>query len=180
MYIIIDLEATCWNTSIKKDNEIIEIGAVLIDKDYNKIGEYQTFIKPVKNPVLSEFCKELTSISQKDVDSAQEFPLGFEKFTNWLAEKSKRRIEDIVFCSWGYYDKKQLKKDCAFHDIKYPFSTHRSLKHEFAKKLKHKPVGMKKALRICKIKLEGTHHRALSDTQNITKIFIKEKMAEWS
>jgi inhibitor of KinA sporulation pathway (predicted exonuclease) len=54
------------------------------------------------------------------------------------------------------------------------------LKHEFAKKLKHKPVGMKKALRICKIKLKGTHHRALSDTQNITKIFIKEKMAEWS
>ncbi|MCF7887559.1 MAG: exonuclease domain-containing protein, partial [Candidatus Omnitrophica bacterium] len=118
MYIIIDLEATCWNTSIKKDNEIIEIGAVLIDKDYNKIGEYQTFIKPVKNPVLSEFCKELTSISQKDVDSAQEFPLGFKKFTSWLTEKSKRRIEDIVFCSWGYYDKKQLEKDCAFHDVK--------------------------------------------------------------
>lgn len=180
MYIIIDLEATCWNISIKKDNEIIEIGAVLIDKNYNKIGEYQTFIKPVKNPVLSEFCKELTSIRQKDVDNAQEFSLGFKKFISWLAEKSKRRIEDIVFCSWGYYDKKQLIKDCSFHNVNYPFAEHRSLKHEFAKKRKMKPAGMKKALRICKIELEGIHHRALSDAKNITKIFIKEKMADYS
>jgi inhibitor of KinA sporulation pathway (predicted exonuclease) len=180
MYIIIDLEATCWRTSNKGENEIIEIGAVLINKSYNILGEYQTFIKPARNPVLSEFCTSLTSITQKDVDRAEKFPVAFKKFIHWLAEKSKCDIKNIVFCSWGYYDKKQLKKDCAFHDVKYPFLIHRSLKHEFAKKLKHKPVGMKKALRICKIELEGTHHRALSDTRNITKIFIKEKMAEWS
>jgi len=32
-------------------------------------------------------------------------------------------------------------------------------------------IGMKKALQICGIKSEGTHHRALDDTKNITKIF---------
>lgn len=177
MYIIIDLEATCWGNSIKKDNEIIEIGAVLIDSNYNKTGEYQTFIKPVRNPILSEFCKELTSISQEEIDNAQKFPLVLKNFINWIEKTAGSDIKNIIFCSWGYYDDKQLKRDCALHNVKYPFSKHRSLKHEFAKRRKIKTVGMKKALQICSIELKGTHHRALSDTLNITNIFIKEKMA---
>lgn len=177
MYIIIDLEATCWKSSDKRENETIELGAVLIDKNYKTLAEYQAFIKPVRNPVLSEFCKNLTSIKQEEVDNADIFPITFEKFTKWLTTTAKCNIGNIVFCSWGYYDKKQLKKDCAFHDIKYPFSEHRSLKHEFAKRRNMKTVGMKRGLRICGIKLKGTHHRALSDAKNITKIFIEEKMA---
>ncbi|MCJ8344833.1 hypothetical protein MJH12_04780 [bacterium] len=51
--IIIDLEATCCSrSSIPKDEmEIIEIGAVAID-------EYSVFIRPVRNLILTDFCKE--------------------------------------------------------------------------------------------------------------------------
>jgi len=174
MYLIIDLEATCWEYP-EKEKEIIEIGAVLIDKNYKILGEYQSFVRPVKNPILSKFCKDLTSITQEEVDNAEIFPVVFEKFINWVIQTAKCKIEDITLCSWGYYDKKQLMKDCQFHNIKYPFITHRSIKHEFAKKRRTKPVGLKKALEICGIKFEGTHHRALDDAKNIAKIFIKEK-----
>ncbi|MFH1504785.1 MAG: hypothetical protein ABIH08_05320 [Candidatus Omnitrophota bacterium] len=61
--------------------------------------------------------------------------------------------------------------------MKYPFLEHRSLKHEFAEKRQHKPIGMKKTLQICGIELEGVHHRALDDSKNIAKIFTHEKMA---
>ena len=179
MYIIIDLEATCWENSHKGESEIIEIGAVIVDTYYKILGKYQTFIKPTKNPVLSQYCKDLTSISQKEVDDAEIFPVVFENFINWTNENVKCNIESIIFCSWGYYDKRQLMKDCVFHSIKYPFSNHRSLKHEFAKQRKIKPVGMKRALQMCEIKLKGTHHRALDDTENITQIFIKDKMAQY-
>jgi inhibitor of KinA sporulation pathway (predicted exonuclease) len=149
---------------------------VLLNNSYEILGKFQAFIKPIKNPILSEFCKKLTSIQQKDIDNALKFPFAFRKFIKWVEETAKCKIQDITFCSWGYYDKKQLTKDCKLHNIKYPFLVHRSIKHEFAKKENIKPPGLKKALGICGFKLEGTHHRALDDAKNIAKIFIKERI----
>ena len=66
--VIVDLEATCLRER-KPDfiSEIIEIGAVKIDDD-KIIEEMSLFVKPTINPILSDFCTELTSISQEDVD----------------------------------------------------------------------------------------------------------------
>jgi len=178
IYLIIDLEATCWENHHDRDNmETIEIGAVLVDNNYKTIGEYQTFIKPIKNLKLSKFCKDLTSIRQEDVNNAEIFPIAFAKFIKWAETKSKENVKNIVFCSWGYYDEKQLIKDCELHNITYPFQTHHSIKHKFAemKNLK-KAIGMLKALQICKIPLDGTHHRGIDDAKNIAKIFIQEKI----
>jgi len=178
MYLIIDLEATCWENHRNKDNmETIEIGAVLVNNDYEVIEGYQIFIKPIKNPKLSEFCKDLTSIKQEDVNNAEIFPIAFAKFIKWVEIKSKESIKNIIFCSWGYYDKKQLVKDCELHDINYPFQVHYSIKHKFAeiKNLK-KAIGMVKTLQMCKISLDGTHHRGIDDAKNIAKIFIQEKI----
>ena len=174
-YLIIDLEATCWENDCKKgENEIIEFGAIFLDDNYDSLGQFQSFVKPVKNPILSKFCKNLTSIKQKEVDKAVFFPLAFNNLIKWAEETANHEIKYLSFCSWGYYDKNQLIKDCQIHNIEYPFSNHRSLKHEFAKKRGIKPVGMKKALQICDIELTGSHHRALDDAKNIAKIFITE------
>lgn len=181
MYLIIDLEATCGQGFYnKEENEIIEIGAILLDKEYKILRDFQTFVKPKRFPVLSEFCQRLTSIRQQDVDRAEPFPVAFKKFIQWVEKLTGSSIKEVNFCSWGYYDKNQLMKDCQFHNIEYPFSTHRSLKHEFGKKRNIKPPGMKRALEICGLKLEGAHHRALDDVRNIAKIFIAEKMADYT
>jgi len=51
--------------------EIIEIGAVMVEaQGLTVIDEFQTFIKPVRYPILTEFCKSLTSITQEQVDQA--------------------------------------------------------------------------------------------------------------
>lgn len=181
MYLIIDLEATCRQGDYKKgENEIIEIGAVLLNKNYKILGECHVFIQPKRNPVLSEFCRQLTSINQQDVDSAEDFPSAFNKFIQWTEETSNSSLQNITFCSWGYYYKNQLIKDCQLHNIEYPFSAHRSLKHEFSKKRNIKPTGMKMALQICGIEFKGVHHRALDDAKNIAEIFVKEKMADYA
>ena len=75
-YVIFDLEATCWDSGAKTNNqinEIIEIGAVKLGENLAQVGTFQTFIKPTKNPILSDFCVELTSIKQRDVDNAPYF-----------------------------------------------------------------------------------------------------------
>ncbi|MDJ0577463.1 MAG: 3'-5' exonuclease [Xenococcaceae cyanobacterium MO_234.B1] len=62
-FLIIDLEATCSDTKqiSRRKMEIIEIGAVMVEaENLNIVSEFQTFIKPVRNPILTDFCTKLT------------------------------------------------------------------------------------------------------------------------
>lgn len=175
-YIILDLEATCWkNRSLKKQNEIIEIGALKINKDGVILNEFCAFVKPKLNPILSDFCKELTTITQEEVDIAETYEIVIEKFKNWISLD-----EEYILCSWGFYDKNQFLKDCELHKLDDNWLiNHISLKHQYAeiKNLK-RPIGMVNALKKEKIKLEGTHHRGIDDARNITKIF-KANFGKW-
>ena len=178
MYLIIDLEATCWRYSKGHhgENEIIEIGAVVLDDTREVLGEIQRFVRPVRNPTLSEFCKQLTSIRQSDVDTAQIFPDVLADFQKQVEDISGKRLADLVFCSWGDYDRKQLMKDCQYHRVPYPFGVHWNVKKEFAKRRRIRPVGIARALNILRMPLEGTHHRGIDDARNIAKIFRHEVM----
>ncbi|MEM6804028.1 MAG: 3'-5' exonuclease [Bacteroidota bacterium] len=84
-YIVLDLEATCWEKKGKqRKSEIIEIGAVAIDEVGNSVGEFSAFVKPLRHPELSDFCKSLTSIKQEDVDTAKVFPEVLQDFQDWI------------------------------------------------------------------------------------------------
>jgi 3'-5' exoribonuclease 1 len=175
-YIIVDLEATCWERKDKLPNEIIEIGAVCIDENKNIAGETDLFVKPKVHPKLSEFCTELTSITQEMVDWAPLFPDALQQFQAWI----KSFGEEYILCSWGFYDRVQFENDCKLHKLDTSWLHHHiSLKHQYAKIKNIKPVGMKAALKKEAISLEGTHHRGLDDAKNISKIFVKY-FADWS
>ena len=170
-YIIFDLEATCWEHRGKIENmEIIEIGAVKLESaSFNIIDEFQSFVKPINNPVLSDFCIKLTSITQQQIDTAKNFNEVFPNFINWIGG------ENFQICSWGEYDLNQLKADCTRHSIKLPGTiekNHRNLKAEFAAFFNQKPCGMKRALKHLKINSDGIHHRGIDDARNIAKIAI--------
>ncbi len=170
-FLIIDLEATCCNQKsiLRHQMEIIEIGAVMLNRQTWEIDdEFQQFIKPVRNPQLTPFCKELTSISQQQVDAAPNFPEAMSKLTAWM-----NLFPNHIFCSWGNYDKSQFLQDCKFHDVPYPFGAeHRNIKTEFSEYLgvSHK-FGMAKALQHLGMKLQGTHHRGIDDARNIAAIY---------
>ena len=62
--------------------EIIEIGAVMVDREtLSIVDEFQTFIKPIRHPILTDFCKQLTSITQSQVDTAPTFPAAIDVST---------------------------------------------------------------------------------------------------
>ena len=178
MFLVIDFEATCWKDNLANvknpQNEIIEVGAVLVGNDYKVIGSTYCFIKPTINTVLSNFCKELTTITQDQIDNADVFYIAWPAFQKDIESLTNERFEDIVFCSWGYYDKKQLAKDCKLHNIPFPFKYHFSVKHEFATRRKIKPCGVSKAIKFLDMEFDGTLHRGIDDARNIAKIFIKE------
>lgn len=176
-YIILDLEATCWKErSIDKQNEIIEIGAVKFDSIGNALGEFNAFVKPKLNPELSEFCVQLTSITQAEIDAAEPYPIVITKFQDWINLDT-----EYLLCSWGFYDRSQFEKDCRLHGLRFDWvHRHISLKHQYTSIANvKKPVGMGKALRNENLTLEGTHHRGIDDARNISKIFLKH-LNKWS
>ena len=170
-YIILDLEATCWATRTEKQSEIIEIGAVEVNADRQLVSEFCEFVKPEIHPQLSDFCIELTTITQQQVDDADHFTHVIERFKEWIGVGQS----PYMLCSWGFYDRKKLEEDCQRfgHSIDW-LRHHISVKHQHGKfsGLK-RPVGMGRALAYENIPLDGTHHRGIDDARNITKIFLK-------
>jgi len=167
-YVIVDLEATCWESGHSRDQmEIIEIGAVLLPSAADKPSdEFARFIRPAIEPTLSDFCKNLTSIAQTDVDNADTFPTVFDDFLKWIG------ADQYVLCSWGAYDLNQFRLDCQRHGIPFPdqFERHINLKKEFASLFNVKPCGMATALKRVGIPLKGTHHRGIDDARNIASL----------
>jgi 3'-5' exoribonuclease 1 len=178
-YVIVDLEATCWKKgSVPERMEIIEIGAVMLKSASGPVfGEFSEFVKPAYRPVLSAFCKELTSIRQEDVAGADEFRAVFGRFMDWIGDES------FSWCSWGAYDIKQLRIECDRHGLDFSESLeqHLNLKNVFAKLKGVKPRGMRNALSMLGISMEGTHHRGIDDARNIAKIaeLVLPYMEEW-
>lgn len=169
--VIVDVEATCCDDGSfpREEMEIIEVGAVAVDSLTGSIEtEFQAFIRPVRHPLLTGFCKELTSISQEEVDLADDFPVTMNHFREWLGE-----VEEYDFCSWGFYDRRQFEQDASFHSVPYPFTgAHRNLKIEFADMVgSKKNFGVGGALRKLGLEFEGTPHRGIDDARNIARIY---------
>ena len=176
-YIIFDLEASCWlGRPPHGVNEIIEIGAVMVN-DYGDVeSKFTRFVKPTVNPVLSDFCRKLTSITQEDIDHSRTFPHVIEEFMDWVGVDE----ESYTLISWGKYDREQLRQDCVLHRLDTEWLDHHfNLKPAFKtlRNLKEEP-GLKKAVKMEGFEFTGVHHRAISDAENLTKIFIKY-FKEW-
>jgi 3'-5' exoribonuclease 1 len=170
--LVVDLEATCCDLqSIPRHQmETIEIGAVIVNiASLEIIDEFQTFIKPSRHPVLTEFCLQLTSITQNQVDTAPTFPAAIKLWQPWLAQFDK-----TIFGSWGAFDRKQFQQDSKHHQIDLPYpvsSNHINLKELFSTTQSlNKRYGMTQALNLAHITLTGTHHRGIDDARNISKL----------
>jgi inhibitor of KinA sporulation pathway (predicted exonuclease) len=169
-YLVIDLEATCdADHAIPRDQtEIIEIGAVLCDAEsLAPVGEFQTFVKPVRHPRLTPFCTRLTSITQAQVDGAPPFRVAIQNLSAWLRDK-----RPFLFCSWGDYDKNQFEREARKQAMVLPLGReHLNLKEAFRRRSgDDKKLGVGQALGRVGIRFDGTAHRGIDDARNIARL----------
>lgn len=91
--LVIDLEATCWETvnpagqpqSIES-MEIIEFGCALATRQGDLLDSRSFLVRPTRFPRLSDFCRNLTGITQEMVDQAPAFPEAVAALNDWLGE----------------------------------------------------------------------------------------------
>ncbi|MEG1614303.1 MAG: 3'-5' exonuclease, partial [Oscillospiraceae bacterium] len=96
-YVIMDLE---WNTAYshrfgKYINEIIEIGAIMLDENRETVSTFSSFIKPQIEKKLRSRVKILTNITNDDISDGESFLTVLENFNSWVGE------EETIFLSWG-------------------------------------------------------------------------------
>jgi inhibitor of KinA sporulation pathway (predicted exonuclease) len=171
--LVVDLEATCWADAHhpREEMETIEFGGVLVRlSDLRTIDERSWFVKPTLHPQLSGFCTELTSITQKQVDTGLPFEQVCQRLATWLEPYR----EQLAWGSWGNYDRRQLEKDGRRAGLPSPLAAypHFNLKDVFAKHHgigKPRP-GMRRALNLCGLMMEGAHHRGIDDARNIARM----------
>lgn len=151
--------------------EIIEIGAIRINRYGEVMGEFNEFIRPVLNPFLSAYCQELTTIEQPDINRARRFPEVIEAFQDW----AEIYEEDYLLCSWGSFDRKMLEQDCKLHDMEYDWvARHINVKQQYQEmKRMHRPKGLQSAVKTEGFEFTGTAHRGIDDAINLAKVFTK-------
>jgi inhibitor of KinA sporulation pathway (predicted exonuclease) len=169
--VAIDLEATCcwegwegWTDDRQAEHETIEIGAVLLVN--GKIsGEFRQYVRPQMNPTLSPKCTELTGITQDLVDSGLPFGKAVRNLMAWAGPEA-------WLVSWGHYDRNQLGGECKKHGVPTDWlKRHTSLKHEYCRINKCRPLGLAGAVSRENLQFVGRHHSGLDDAKNVAAIY---------
>lgn len=128
--------------------------------DARELDHFQRFVRPVRRPLLTHFCRDLTHISQANVDGAAHLDTVWEAFERWLAQHRPRLAG---WASWGDYDRRQLEQEWRQHGLTSQLSEvpHVNLKQRFGEvRQLPRPVGLNAALQLAGMSFQGQQHRA--------------------
>ncbi|MEV0296824.1 3'-5' exonuclease [Nocardia sp. NPDC050710] len=167
---VVDVEATCWSGKQPAGavSEIIEIGMTVVDLAAGeRIAKHRILVRPARSTV-SEFCTELTGLTQAEVDTG----IPFADACRLLA--TEHRAGERPWASWGDYDRQQFERQCAATGTPYPFGRrHTNAKLVFSEAYGlNRRQGMAGALGIAGLPLEGRHHRGEDDAWNIAALVL--------
>lgn len=182
--IVIDFEATCFEKPFNRNKqEIIEFPAVLLNLETGAIEkEFHKYLRPVEIPILSEYCTNLTGITQDTVDSGELILDVVEEFRQWmkktikeyelvLPKTKKSNVEgNCGFCTWGNWDFLiQLRNECNRKKVRRPsfFNQWIDLKAIYVEKGTFKDqFTFGDALIQSGIEFVGRPHNGLDDARN--------------
>ncbi|MDR2753862.1 MAG: exonuclease domain-containing protein [Oscillospiraceae bacterium] len=90
-------------------NEIIEIGAVMLDERFCQVSTFSVLVKSSIGRRLQNHVREMTNISHKDLANGTPFPEAAAQFRNWIGER------EHVMLSWGDGDLRVLLANTRYH-----------------------------------------------------------------
>ena len=119
-----DLEFTSWEGAVSRHwtgagerREVVEIGAVKLDaaQSFRELAALRVLVRPLLNPLLSDYFTGLTRITQREVDqNGLSFSEALKAFATFV------EAADAIVC-WGS-DAMVLAENCGIHRISFPIS----------------------------------------------------------
>ncbi len=173
-YIVIDLE---WNQSpLGRDSqekmlpfEIIEIGAIKLNKDREIVGEFQQLIRPQVYQEIHSKTKEIIHMDMAELHDGVSFKEAATKLFQWCGE-------DYLFCTWGSMDLTELQRNLDYYKITDYISgpiTYYDVQKIFSISFEEEknPRTLSYAIEYLKIESKEDFHRALFDAKYTAEIF---------
>ncbi|XP_059765501.1 3'-5' exoribonuclease 1 isoform X1 [Balaenoptera ricei] len=177
---VIDFEATCEEGNPPEFiHEIIEFPVVLLNTHTLEIEDtFQQYVRPEINTQLSDFCINLTGITQDQVDKADTFPQVLKKVIDWMKLKelgTKYKYSILTDGSWDM--SKFLNIQCQLSRLKYPPFAKKwiNIRKSYGNFYKVPRSQTKLTIMLEKLGMDydGRPHSGLDDSKNIARIAVR-------
>ena len=158
----------------------MEFPCLLVEsQNFEIVSIFHEYVKPVGHPILSEFCTQLTGITQEMVKDKQTFTEVFDKFQNWCLENNLNP-QNSTFVTCDLWDlKTMLPEQCVYSKLSIPEfldvggSGHFvNLKYSFMHHTGKNTMGLRGMQNVLGLEFEGRHHSGIDDCRNILKVLI--------
>ncbi len=174
--LLIDLEFTCWEDSLRTDwadparpAEVIEIGLAVYDVATRTTTEtFDVLVRPTVNPILSDYCVNLLHISQGEIDVADELPAVLEALDRWVRAPGRA---GLATCGWGALDRKVLARNAAALGVADPLAGRRHIDvcDVMTELRQHpRPISRDELRQLANLPPNLRRHRALDDALDLT------------
>ena len=115
-YIVLDLEWNQSNMGREAENpeltfEIIEIGAIKLNEDFEFVSEFSMLVKPQVYHEMHHVTSKLIHMRMEELNRGKPFTEVMEAFLKWCGE------EEYTFCTWGPLDLTELQKNMRFYEM---------------------------------------------------------------
>ena len=180
-YIVFDLEFNqSYNFSKETNNiinpkcpfEIIQIGAVKLNDNFETIGSLDILVKPEIYTLLNPFVKRLTGITMEELDNGISFKEMYKKLLKFI------ETDKSVLCVWGSSDIKELFRNIEFYELDSSVIPTEYINiQSYASKLlnckKGINIGLSNAAQLLEIPIDNQFHNALNDAYYTAEVFKK-------
>jgi 3'-5' exoribonuclease 1 len=174
--ILIDLEFTCWEDSLRTDwadparpAEVIEIGLALYRvATRTATVKFSRLVRPVVNPTLTKYCIDLLHIPQAEIDGADDLSTVILDVAAWLRAVG---ANELPTCGWGPNDPRRLATDAASRGSSNPLAgrPHIDLRAVMTAQYRHPhPIDRDELRALANLPPNPRRHRALDDAVDLT------------
>ena len=185
---ILDLEMTCDGLQkgeifiddgrIKHSKrEIISVGFIVVDEKYSIKKIYKSFVKPAGNKILTDYCKNLTGINQKDVDCGKKCNNAFRDIKKICEKYFVEKIITFgnndklgIFSSIKFCKKAKEKVENMYVIASKIIDVRPKIIEIMNYKNHQKQPGLLKIIELLKIRCDMKTHDALNDVLILRKI----------
>jgi ERI1 exoribonuclease 2 len=178
-FVVVDFKATCEKGKQMNPQEIIEFSSVLVDGATGQLeSTFHTYVQPRHHPKLTDYCKDLNGIRQKDVDAGVELAVALRMHGAWLQKMGTTKCCGgfcFIVVTWGSWDcRRMLEPECRFKGVSRPLYFDRWINLRFPFEAafgdSNPRADLADAVRMVGMEWEGRLRGASDDARNIARL----------